>query len=59
MDQVYVLKQPIKFIFLMKTRYERQIKLLRNTEALMESPKLMLLKDLKIKIKYCNMSKPI
>lgn len=59
MDQVYVLKQPIKFISLMKTKYVRQIKLLRNTEALMESPKLMLLKDLKIKIKYCNMSKTI
>lgn len=59
MDQVYVLKQPIKFISLMKTKYVRQIKLLRNTEALMESPRLMLLKDLKIKIKYCNMSKTI
>ena len=57
MDQVFVQEQRMTFIFLMKIEFAKQTKLLKNTEALMESLKLKLPKSLRMRIRFYNMSK--
>jgi len=57
MDQVFVQEQQMTFIFLMKIEFAKQTELLKNTEALMESLKLTLPKNLRMRIRFYNMFK--